>query len=127
VPAGIEVADVGQQFGGDLAARLGHRPRWADLAQQPGGLACGDLICHAAGNQLTQQRMQPADGLVAGPGKITMPLGPHLQHTGLAICDHFLPGRRPQRQSGGLYKAATRTQAQVRCRSPVVTDAGVRA
>jgi hypothetical protein len=96
--AGIEVADVGQQLGGDLAARLGHRPRWADLAQQPSGLACGDLVCYSAGNQVTQQRVQPADGLVAGPGQITVPFGPQLQHPGMAVRGHLLPGRRPQRR-----------------------------
>jgi hypothetical protein len=94
----IEVADVSQQPGGELAARLGDRLRWADLAEEPGGLAGGDLVCYSAGNQLTQQCMQPADGLVAGPGQITVPFGPRLQHAGVAVSGHLLPGRRPQRR-----------------------------
>ena len=36
--------------------------------------------------------MQPAGGLVAGPGKIAMPLGPHLQHAGLVVGDHLPRG-----------------------------------
>ena len=45
-----------------------------------------------------QHGVQPADGLVTGPGQITVPLGPHRQHTGVAVSGHFLPGRRPQRR-----------------------------
>ena len=41
--------------------------------------------------------MQPADGLVAGPGKVTMPLGPHLQHGGMILGEHRALGRGPQR------------------------------
>jgi len=41
---GIEMADVGQQLGGELAARLGNRARWPDLVQEPAGLACADLV-----------------------------------------------------------------------------------
>jgi hypothetical protein len=40
-PPGIEVADAGQQLSGELTPRLGNRLRWADLVQEPGGLACG--------------------------------------------------------------------------------------
>jgi hypothetical protein len=97
-PLGIQVADVGQQLGGELAARLGNSARWPDLAEEPGGLACGDPIWHPAGNQLAKQRMQPAGGLVACPGKIAVPFGPHLQHAGVVIGDHFPPGLGPQRR-----------------------------
>jgi hypothetical protein len=62
----------------------------ADLVQEHGGLACGDFVWYPAGNQITQQRMQPADGLVAGPGQITVAFGPHLQHAGVAVSDDLL-------------------------------------
>jgi hypothetical protein len=42
--------------------------------------------------------MEPADDLVAGPGKITMALGPHLQHDGVAIDGHLLAALGPQRR-----------------------------
>jgi hypothetical protein len=50
-PLAVQVADVGQQFGGELAARLAGRAQGPDLAEDPGGLACGDLLGNAARNQ----------------------------------------------------------------------------
>ena len=97
-PLGIQAADAGQQLGGELAARLGNSARWPDLAEEPGGPACGDLRAGAAGNQPAHQRMGPAGGLVAGPGKIAVPFGPHLQHGGVVTGDHLPPGRGPQRR-----------------------------
>ena len=97
-PLGVQVADVGQQLGGELAARLGHRTSRGHLLEDPGSLACGDLVRYPAGNQLTQRCMEPADDLVAGPGKITMALGPHLQHDGVAIDGHLLAALGPQRR-----------------------------
>jgi hypothetical protein len=68
------MADVGQQLGGELAARLGDRTRWPDLTDDLGCVACGDLIGHPAGYQLAQHGVQPAGDLVAGPGQIAMAL-----------------------------------------------------
>ena len=53
-PLGVQVADAGQQLGGEgLAACLGHRTGRGHLPADPGGLACGDLVRYPAGNQLT--------------------------------------------------------------------------
>jgi hypothetical protein len=48
-PLGVQVAGVGQQLGGELAARLGRRVGRGHLLADPGGLACGDLVRHPAG------------------------------------------------------------------------------
>ena len=72
-------------------------PRGRIWLEDPGGLACGDLVRDPAGNQLAQHRVEPADDLVAGPGQITVALGPHLQHAGVAIGD---------RPPGGPWTAA---------------------
>src|SRR5215831_7771792 len=77
--------------------RLGNSARWPDLAEEPGGLARGDLVWHPTGNQLADHGVQPAGALVAGPGKITMPFGPHLQHAGVVIVDHLPPKARHTR------------------------------
>jgi len=97
-PLVVQVADAGQQLGGEFAARLGHRTGRGQLLEDPGGLARGDLVRHPAWNQLTQHGMEPAGDLVAGPGKITMALGPHLQHDGVAIGGHLLAALGPQRR-----------------------------
>src|SRR5262249_2149081 len=44
-----------------------------------------------------QHRVQPAGGLVARAGQIAVPLGPHLQHHGMIVGQHWAPGRGPQR------------------------------
>jgi hypothetical protein len=43
--------------------------------------------------------MQPADGLVAGPGQVTMPFSPGLQHYGVVLGEHRARGLRPQRRN----------------------------
>ena len=62
------------------------------------GQACGDLASEAAGDQLTQHRVQPARDLVAGPGQITVPLGQDLEHGGVAVSGHLPRGPGPQRR-----------------------------
>ena len=68
-PLGVQVADAGQQLGGELAARLGHRAGQGRLPADPGGLPRGDLVRYPTGNQLTQHGTEPAGDLVAGPGR----------------------------------------------------------
>jgi hypothetical protein len=101
-PLGVQVADVGQQLGGELPARLGGRARWPDLAEDRRCAACGDLIRDPAGHQVAQHRVQPAGDLVAGPGKITMPLRPDLQHRGVTVGDHrtLSPGTQRRHRDG---------------------------
>src|SRR5215472_11736925 len=57
--------------------------RWGNLLEEAGGLAGADLLADPAGHQVAHHRMQPAGGLVAQAGQVTMPLGPHLQHGGV--------------------------------------------
>ena len=45
-----------------------------------------------------QHRVQPAAGLVTGPGQVTVPFGPDLQHHRVVLGDHRTPGLRPQRR-----------------------------
>jgi hypothetical protein len=86
------VADVGQQLGGEVAARLGGRARRRDPAEDPGCVACGDLVRDPAGHQVAEHGVQPAGDLVAGPGKITMPLRPDLKHRGVVVGEHWALG-----------------------------------
>jgi hypothetical protein len=88
-PQGVQVADVGQQLGGEFPAGLGGRVRRRDLAEEPGCVACGDLVRDPAGHQVAEHGVQPAGGLVADPGKITMPLRPDLQHRGVIVGEHW--------------------------------------
>jgi hypothetical protein len=90
--------DVGEELGGQLAARLDDRIRWPHLLKDPGGLAGADLPADPAGHQAGQHRVQPARGLVTGPGQVAVPLGPHLQHGGVVLGEHRAPGRGPQRR-----------------------------
>src|SRR5690349_22474604 len=57
-PLGVQVADAGQQFGGELPARLGGRARWPNLAEDPGCTACGDLVRDPAGHQIAEHGVQ---------------------------------------------------------------------
>jgi hypothetical protein len=95
---GIEAADVVDELGGQLAARLDDRIRWPHLLEDAGGLAGADLLADPAGHQVGQHRVQPARGLVTGPGQVAVPLGPHLQHGGVVLGDHRALGRGPQRR-----------------------------
>src|ERR1039457_6342068 len=45
----------------------------------------------AAGDGFAQHRREPAGGLVAGPGQVTVPLGPPLQHGAVVIGGYFPP------------------------------------
>ena len=95
---GIEVAQVLQELAGELVAGLGDGASRRDLLQDAGGLACADLLAEAAGDQLAEHRVEPAGDLVAGPGQVTVPLGPHLQHRGVVLGCHFPPGPGTQRR-----------------------------
>ena len=95
---GVQAAHVLQKLGGELAASL---PRGAGRRGRPedaGGVSCGDLLGHAAGNQLAQHRMEPARDLVLGPAQVPVPPGPHLQHRGVIIGADLAPGPRAQRR-----------------------------
>ncbi len=81
-----------------LAAGLGNGTRRRELIEDTSGLACGDLLADAARNQLAQHRMQAAGDLVAGPGQVPVPLGPHLQHRGVILGPHLPPGPGAQRR-----------------------------
>ena len=48
---GIQAADVGQELGGQLAARPGCRAGGGDPLEDPGGLPGADLPADAAGHQ----------------------------------------------------------------------------
>src|SRR5215472_13327790 len=68
---GIQVADVSQELGGELAAGLGNRARRRDLAEDAAGLGCGDLPADTAGNQAAAPRAagrRPGCGPGPGPG-----------------------------------------------------------
>ena len=82
---GIQAAGVGHELGGELAAGLSSSTRRPDLAEDPGGLRRGDLPADNAGHQIAQRRVQPAGGLVAGPGQIPVPPGLYLQHHGMIL------------------------------------------
>ena len=45
-----------------------------------------------------QHRVQPAGGLVAAPGQVPVPFGPHLQHHGVVLGEHRARGLGPQRR-----------------------------
>src|SRR5258708_38938767 len=81
---GIQAAQVLQERRGELAAGLGNGTRRRELIKDTSGLACGDLLADAAGNQLAQHRMQAAGDLVARPAQVTVPLGPLLRYRGYA-------------------------------------------
>ena len=74
-------------------------------AAAPGGLtwprtraACAaDLPANTAVHQIAQHRVQPAGGLVAGPGQIPVPPGPYLQHHGMTLGGYRARGPGPQR------------------------------
>ena len=87
-----------QELGGELAAGRLHRAGRGGLLEDPGGLGCGDLLGDAAGDQLAQHRVQPADDLVAGrPGRGAAwprPSAPPRGHRPLT----WRAGRRPQRR-----------------------------
>lgn len=44
--------------------------------------------------------MEPAGDLVAGAGKVSVPLGPYFQHRRVVLGRHFPPGPGPQRRDG---------------------------
>jgi hypothetical protein len=64
---GIEVAQVLEELAGELAAGLGDGAGRCDRSQDAGGLACGDFLAEAAGDQLAQHGVEPAGDLIAGP------------------------------------------------------------
>ena len=76
---GIDAAQVIKEGRGQLAAGGRHRVRRGDRGEEPGGLACGDGLGYAAGDQLAQHRVQPAHDLGAGAAQVTVALGPYLQ------------------------------------------------
>jgi hypothetical protein len=61
------------------------------------GPARGDLAGDATGDQLAQHGVQAAGDLVAGPGQVTVPLGPDLEHGGVVVSGHLARGPGPQR------------------------------
>src|SRR5215472_12907571 len=71
--------------------------RWGNLLEEAGGLAGADLLADPAGHQVAHHRMQPAGGLVAQAGQVTMPLGAHLEHGGLVLGEHGTFGCGAQR------------------------------
>ena len=63
-PLGVQVADAGQQLGGELAARLGHRAGQGRLPADPGGLPRGDLVRYPTGiSSPSTARSRPATWL----------------------------------------------------------------
>jgi hypothetical protein len=79
-------------------AGQGDGTRRRDLLQDAGRLTGADLLAEAARHQLAQHGVEPASDLVAGPGQVTVPLGPHFKHRGVVFGGHFPPGPGPQRR-----------------------------
>ena len=67
------------------------------MIPEDGGLACGDRLGYAAGNQFAQHRVQAAHHLGPDPAQVAVALGPHLQHRGVIIRPDLAPRRRAQR------------------------------
>ena len=67
---GVDAAQVLDEGRGELPAGGRDRVRRRDRVQQPGGAGRDDLLRDAAGDQLAEHRVQPADdlGAAAGPG-----------------------------------------------------------
>jgi hypothetical protein len=95
---GIEAAHVLEELGGELGAGQRYRAGRRDLLQDRRGLACGDLLVVAAGDQVAEHGVEPAGDLVAGPGQVPVPLGPHLQHHRVVIGGHLPDSPGAQRR-----------------------------
>jgi hypothetical protein len=63
-------AGPGRGGGGELTAGGRDRLRRCDRSEDLCGLACGDRLGDAAGNQLAQHGVQPADDLGAGAAQV---------------------------------------------------------
>jgi hypothetical protein len=73
-------------------------------------VSCGDLLGHAAGDQLAQHRVEPARDLVLGPAQVPVPPGPHLQHRGVIIGADLAPGPAAQRRDRHLQARRARPE-----------------
>jgi len=91
----IQVIDEGR---GELAAGGRDRVRRSDRSEGLRGLACGDRLGDAAGDQLAQHGVQPADDLGAGPAQVPVALGPDLQYRGVIIGPGLPDPGRAQRR-----------------------------
>lgn len=94
---GVDAAQILGEFGGKLQVGRFHRPCWGDRCQDLPGLARGDLLADAAGDQLAQHLVQPAGHLGAGLAQVPVALGPHLEHCRVIILSHLPDTRRAQR------------------------------
>jgi hypothetical protein len=56
-------------------------------------MSCSYLLGNTTGDQLAQDRVQPAGHLIAGPAQITVALGPHLEHRRVIIGHDRAAGR----------------------------------
>ena len=83
--------------GGEVTAGLGDGAGRGDRIEEAGSLACGDFLGEAARHEFAQHCVEPAGDLVAGPGQIPVPLGPHLQYRGIVLGHHLAPGLGAQR------------------------------
>ena len=97
---GVDAAQVLQERRSELAARCRHRVRRRDLLEDPGGAGRVDRPADAAGDQVTQHRVQPAHHLGTGPAQVTVALGPHLQHRRVIIGPDLGDAGRSQRRDG---------------------------
>ena len=86
----LAAASPPEQVRRQLAAGPLHGPGRPERPQDPGGTSRRDRLGHAAGDQLAQHRVQPADDLGAGPAQVTVALGPDLQHRRVIIGPHLL-------------------------------------
>jgi len=87
--SGCQAAQILGELGGKLQVGRLHRPCWCDRCQDLSGLACGDLLADAAGDQLAQHLVQPAGHLGAGLAQVPVALGPHLKHCRVIISPGF--------------------------------------
>ena len=91
---GVDAAQVLDEGRGELAAGRRHRVRRCDRRQDPGGLACGDRLGDAAGDQLAQapRAAGTRPGCGCGPGH-----GSAWTRSSAPPRDHRAgpPGRRP--------------------------------
>jgi hypothetical protein len=94
---GIQAAHVLRELGGELGAGQSGGTGRGDLPEDRGGLSCGDLLRVAAGDQIAEHGVQPAGDLIAEPGRVAVPFGPHLQHRRVVLGGHLAAGPGPQR------------------------------
>jgi hypothetical protein len=92
------VAHVGDQVAGELPAGGHGRASRGDLAQQRGGTVSGEVAAGASTDQVSQQPVQPVDGLGAQADQVVAAAGQQVQHHRMSLGDDLA---QPGRGAGG--------------------------